>query len=82
VDDEVVTLGDAVLPRADLFTGIACLAVVGAEGAAAVHAEADRGPFAGGKLAEKAFLNLAVPSVYVWHSVNALISAFLMSKFR
>jgi hypothetical protein len=82
VDDEVVTLGDAVLPRADFLTGIARLAVVRAEGAAAVDAEPDRGPFAGGKLAEKAFLNLAVLGVYVWHSFNALISVFLMSKFR
>jgi hypothetical protein len=82
VDDEVVTLGNAVLARADFLTGIACLAVLRAEGAAAVDTEPDRGPFAGGKLAEKAFLNLAVLSVYVWHFVNALISAFLMSKFR
>jgi hypothetical protein len=73
VDGEIVSLGDAVLARADLFALIAHLTVLRAERTAAVDAEADRGPLAAGKLAEKAFLYLAVLGMYVWHFFHALI---------
>lgn len=59
VDEEVISLGNTVLPCADFLTGVSQLAMLAAEGAAAVDAEPDGACLACRELAEKSFFYLA-----------------------
>jgi hypothetical protein len=71
--NQVIALGNAVFSVADLFAFAAHFSVLSAEGTAAVNTKADRVLFAAGKLAEKAFLDLAGSGVDGWHFNHARI---------